>query len=462
VKLEGSLDAFSLPDIFQLLSFTKKSGGLHLRRSDARGCVYFSDGAVTAATSDEGRQSLARRLIAASVVADADLAAAVTRAEAESGVGVARALLDAEAVEAETLRTLANENTIDAVFDFLRWSDGDFSFSPDEQGPDDVGIALPVEDVVAAARSRLEAWDVASGVVAPSAVLGVPLSIDDDAIVTQEEWALLALVDGRRNVGELVELAGQGEFVVVSALAALVERNLLAVLSGTDGVSTVFQRFDVLGRLETAGGSIDSFERAAEPDLAPETEPEPEPEPVEPIELADEADETDEAGDSDDATGVSDDAAQLSEHDASVHELLVDEPTATEPPVMPEPPAKESPASPFARTKAPAFVPAHDDAPIAAERSAGRSVEVSEDRLLVPDTRAQVVPGRPEGFGPRRRPDFPDDTSYLAPRPSMSAVGGAQAAPAPALDADPSLHIERDPSVNKSLLLRLIAGVRGL
>ena len=31
MKLEGSLDAFSLPDIFQLLSFTKKSGGLHLR-----------------------------------------------------------------------------------------------------------------------------------------------------------------------------------------------------------------------------------------------------------------------------------------------------------------------------------------------------------------------------------------------------------------------------------------------
>ena len=26
MKLEGSLDAFSLPDVFQLLSFTKKSG----------------------------------------------------------------------------------------------------------------------------------------------------------------------------------------------------------------------------------------------------------------------------------------------------------------------------------------------------------------------------------------------------------------------------------------------------
>ena len=28
MKLEGTLDAFSLPDIFQLLSFTKKTGTL--------------------------------------------------------------------------------------------------------------------------------------------------------------------------------------------------------------------------------------------------------------------------------------------------------------------------------------------------------------------------------------------------------------------------------------------------
>ena len=37
MKLEGSLDAFSLPDVFQLLSFTKKSGGLHLAHDGSDG-----------------------------------------------------------------------------------------------------------------------------------------------------------------------------------------------------------------------------------------------------------------------------------------------------------------------------------------------------------------------------------------------------------------------------------------
>jgi hypothetical protein len=59
-----------------------------------------------------------------------------------------------------------------------------------------------------------------------------------------------------------------------------------------------------------------------------------------------------------------------------------------------------------------------------------------------------VTPQRPEPFIPQRAPDHPE--------PAV-AVGGGVATAAATAHA-----IERDPSVNKSLLLRLIAGVRGL
>ena len=52
MKLEGSLDAFSLPDIFQLLSFTKKTGGLHLAHDGSDGVVYFTGGQVTGASAE--------------------------------------------------------------------------------------------------------------------------------------------------------------------------------------------------------------------------------------------------------------------------------------------------------------------------------------------------------------------------------------------------------------------------
>src|SRR3954468_11138240 len=92
VRLEGSLDAFSLPDIFALLSMTKKTGGLHLRRSGAHGVVWFTTGALTGGGCDVGRQTFARRVVGSAPVADDALAAAVERSLAEDGLGVVRAL----------------------------------------------------------------------------------------------------------------------------------------------------------------------------------------------------------------------------------------------------------------------------------------------------------------------------------------------------------------------------------
>ncbi|GAC1323649.1 MAG: hypothetical protein NVSMB13_03850 [Mycobacteriales bacterium] len=96
MRLEGSLDAFSLPDIFQLLSYTKKTGALHLRRTAGKatqhGVVFLVGGSVTGATSDLSRQSLARRLVGAGHVLDDAMAAALQRASNSEGIGFGRAL----------------------------------------------------------------------------------------------------------------------------------------------------------------------------------------------------------------------------------------------------------------------------------------------------------------------------------------------------------------------------------
>ena len=95
--------------------------------------------------------------------------------------------------------------------------------------------------------------------------------------------------------------------------------------------------------------------------------------------------------------------------------------------------------------------------------------------------RREVVPPRPEPFLPGRRPEHPEPVEPVAPAMHQSPIfsstartslgGGsmtegatARALSEPAVMAEPTPDgvIERDPGVNRSLLLRLIAGVRGL
>jgi hypothetical protein len=417
VRLEGSLDAFSLPDIFQLLSFTKKTGALHLRRDVAHGVVYVTTGALTGGSSDVRRQGLARRLVGTGAVGDDALTEAVATATDASDVGVARALLQAGAVDEGALHEAAAEHVIDTVFDLMRWSDGDFAFVVDEANPDDVGVSVSVEDAVAEAHRRLETWaQVSTTVPSPDTVLAVALSLPEDPVLSREEWALLALVDGRREVSAVVAATGRGEFAVVSTLASLVERGLLVVTSEGEppAVQTLLRRLGALASLEV--GEVGSVATAEAEEPADDT-----------IERL---------------------GAALSE------DLVTD---------IAETPAQRQPVDKTVRAKADVVNDADADNADGEDEAAD---EVADEAAVIEDFPAEVVPPRAEPFLPRRRPEHPDD-DFAAVTAAVSAsmssvVGQVDGTAAVAAEPVPSGLIERDPSVNKSLLLRLIAGVRGL
>jgi hypothetical protein len=376
VKLEGSLDAFSLPDIFALLSMTKKTGGLHLRREGAHGVVWLTTGALTGGASDVNRQALARRLIGSGQVSDEALQSAIDQAAADDAVGVARAVQQAGVLDEGVLHDLVAEHIVDTVFDLLRWPDGEFAFAVDEANPDDVGVSRQVDDIVTEARRRLESWGaVAATIPSPQTVLGLATTPPDDPQLSRDEWALFALIDGQRTVGDVVALCGRGDYNVVSALADLVNRGLLRTADGEDGVQALLRRHSLLARLETAAPAAPSAPAAPEPTAtAPVEEP----------------------------------AAK-----APAGEEYADEPVA-------EVTSISAPRTPI--------VPAQGG------------------------DREEVTPKRPEPFLPKRQPEHPEPI----PAKVAASAGGAATA------AAPSPLIERDPSVNKSLLLRLIAGVRGL
>jgi hypothetical protein len=445
MKLEGSLDAFSLPDIFQLLSFTKKTGGLHLAHDGSDGVVFFAGGQVTGASADSSRQPLARRLVGSGTVDDDALATAVEAASAGEGTGVVRALLDQEAVDAELLRRAATDQSVDAVFDLLRWRNGDFAFVVDETNPDDVGITLAVETVLADSEARRASWETVSQVVpSPSAVLAMPVVLPADPQVSREEWSLLALVDGRRSVTDLVDLTGSGQYAVVSTLAALVQRGLLQVRAtddedgaAEDHVAVVVRRQAMLAPLE--GQPFVPVQEPAGPgtDEATADEDDREPEPVE------------RPARSDDGSHVADSAPDAPEHDIAASDGSDGSDGSDD----------------------------SDGSDEAGDRElATASAGAAPTMLGGAHVPRDVVPPRPEPFLPKRQADFEENGAPASSSsPGLRTVPGprdVQAGPsatvgdvvgATATAPDPSGSvIERDPNVNRSLMLRLIAGVRGL
>ena len=415
MKLEGSLDAFSLPDILQLLAFTKKTGALRLSAKTAgtSGVVHVADGVVSAAVSDVSRQSLARRVVGAALVGDEALAAAVDSARRE-GVGVVRALLDAGALTEDAVLPVARQQVIDAVCDLLRWPEGEFTFFVDQVDSDNLPVSVSVEDLVAEGQRRLAAWPALTALIpSPATTLSLSVAPTSDPTCSREEWALLALVDGRRTVSAIVSLLGAGEYAVVRALAALVERGLLVTsdggAAGTGGLADLERRQGLLAGLEGAAASLPT------PRLAP-------------------ADNT------------------SNELSAAVAALASETPAGTE--STPSADADESTEVAETTAEAPA-------SPVAVVETTAASIAAPVEAAVIEDVRVETTTTATASAQPPVATAGPDTTVPVT-MGSAALDPATMPAQSPAPAAPPVPGSEDDPAVQRSVLLRLIAGVQGL
>lgn len=256
--LEGTLESFTLPDIFQLLAFTKKTGCLRLSRDGDRGRVYLRDGQVYYAVAAGGRLALGRRLVGAGLVSIDQLERALDDQHRGRGLRLGRILVDDGVIDEDTLASFLREQIFDAVFHLMRWPDGGFTFDSDGDGaalPPPLDLMLTVEDLIVECQRRLEEWEAVAARIpsmeATVAMSATPGERSTDVTIRPEEWRLLTLIDGRRTVGELIDGSGQGDFQTGRTLHGMLSSGLIELRDpSADAPASVTDQLDLLHRLE--------------------------------------------------------------------------------------------------------------------------------------------------------------------------------------------------------------------
>src|ERR687892_2199726 len=230
--LKGTLDDFTLSDIFRLLSFTKKTGKLEVKRSAGEGNVFFRDGDVYFAQSSLKKEPLGQKLIRSGSLTEPQLLKALDL-HASTGQRVGEILLEQGAITQEQLVGAVAEQIEDAAFDLLRWELGEFLFEAHERFEVEIPISVSVENLIMEASRRLDELDVIQRKI-PSAdvVLKVAPAPPEGARqinISPEEWRLLVLVDGSRTVGEVCEMAGLDDFSGIRTLYGMISSGLLDI-----------------------------------------------------------------------------------------------------------------------------------------------------------------------------------------------------------------------------------------
>lgn len=137
MSLVGRLEDLALPDIFQIISLSKKTGTLIVRSRKGTGMVVFLNGQVIQAASDSIRDSLGNILVSQGMLDESALAKALALQKKEADKPLGMVLMEQGAVPAQTLESVIRKQIEEIIYDLLAWEEGFFNFELGEVAPKD-------------------------------------------------------------------------------------------------------------------------------------------------------------------------------------------------------------------------------------------------------------------------------------------------------------------------------------
>ncbi|MBI5746704.1 MAG: DUF4388 domain-containing protein [Nitrospirae bacterium] len=140
MSLEGRLEDLGLPDIFQIIGLSKRSGALTIVRQEGTGRLVFCQGQVVYASSDN-KSRLGYTLVKKGLISNKDLENAL-KTQKLKGVKkpIGTILLDAGAIDRNTLEKEIKNHVVEVVRDLMTWESGSFHFELGDLVEGDVAL----------------------------------------------------------------------------------------------------------------------------------------------------------------------------------------------------------------------------------------------------------------------------------------------------------------------------------
>ena len=234
--LQGNLQEFSLPNIFQLVKMSAKSGSLSIRRDGESGTVFFRNGMITYACSSPQVLPLGERLVKAGAISKTQLKQALAaQKKSAEGARLGNILLEQGHIDRETLEQAVREQIEDSAFTFFSWADGEFEFGARESPPEeDILVEMNVESVIMEGCRRIDEWELifeqlGSLERVPHLACGDHVDDEGTLTLTAEEWRVVVHVDGRADINTILHDCGLDRFHGAKVIYGLFSSGLITV-----------------------------------------------------------------------------------------------------------------------------------------------------------------------------------------------------------------------------------------
>lgn len=231
--LEGSLERFEVPDLLTFLSMGRRTGVLVLERPQQETKLFLREGKTVFATSTREDLRLGSMLVRMGKVKADDLERVLQQ---QGGGRIGQLLLSSRLLTEEELASFLKVQVSEVIFDTFGWRAGSFSFY-DRVPPPLTAVTLEMDlqnllmEGVRRLDERSRLADVFPDLNMVVEAVANPERVKQSVTLTQEEWQVFFLLDGRRSLSEICRLAGNpDELSTLQILHNLVQAKFVAVV----------------------------------------------------------------------------------------------------------------------------------------------------------------------------------------------------------------------------------------
>ncbi len=227
LDLQGRIERFTLPEILQLIASSRKSGTLGIQKDDSIVMVYFRDGNVVYGYGPRQTFHLGQLLKERGVITDQQLQEAVSvQAKTENSKRLGEIMIGRHYIDRADLTQVVTRQVEELLYSLLSWQTGSFKFY-DNQFPteEEITVDLSVENVILEGLRRVDEMNMVREAL-PNLEAVYTISASQagrtrNVSLKAEEWNVMALVDGRRDLNEVCKLSSLKRDETLKVLAHL-------------------------------------------------------------------------------------------------------------------------------------------------------------------------------------------------------------------------------------------------
>jgi tetratricopeptide (TPR) repeat protein len=242
MAIKGSLKEASLPDVLQLLALGKKTGCLAVADRQNFGYIYFDEGRICYASIVNRRDRLGDLLVKNERISREQLDQAIQLQDERRDQKLGEILVAVGAIERHELEAYMRLQIEEAVYFLFTWTQGTFNFEagvrPERQ---DFLVLVNPESLLLEGARRVDEWSLVEKKI-PSFDLIFAVDREhlagSDVSLSPLQERLIPLLDGTRDVQQVVEDSGLGEFDVGKALYGLITAGFARRVGTSAGPAT--------------------------------------------------------------------------------------------------------------------------------------------------------------------------------------------------------------------------------